>query len=442
MKKWLLIISTASIILYPLAAGAADYGSSSSVTGSAPPVAQTLVREGDFAIKLAAVLDLGTPATETAAEDLLVKAGIVPLNGWLSDYPVTPQIMGQLQEAVSRSASEGKLPMTSDQGVKGLYSVAAQFNLPTPAGAGQTGPSTPSSTTPYQPDQQAVNDYYSDAGPPVVTYYPPPYDYAYLYAWVPYPVWWFGFWFPGFYICNSFTTTVVFESRSVVVSNHFVDRRTGDVFTVDPDGPRGGHGRRPESVLRTERGEGFLTPADMHRGERVVGYSPERRQGPDDRRFSRGERSWSPDERRSAANIYSRSMRTPFPEARADRVGPMGDRREGQRMSFGTVQGSRAGGERNWSSVPPQRQVQQPLMRPAEQGWDRRSYGAARPFSNGLFTSPSGQRVPTRSLGSSMARGEGGGARSVRPSGGEGWGRQEMGGGGSFSGGYCRGGRC
>jgi hypothetical protein len=232
MRRWLWIISAAGLLVFPFAAGAADYGSSSQGTASGPPVAQTLVREGDFAIKLAAVLAIGTPSTEEAAEDLLVNVGIAPLNGWLSDYPVTPQILGQLQESVSRAASQGKLQMTSDHAVQGLYSIAAQYNLPTPSGqeTATSAEAPPQEAPPqapqYQPDQQVVTDYYYDAGPPVVTYYPPPYDYAYLYDWVPYPVWWFGFWFPGYYICNSFTTVIIVHSHPVVVSNRFVDHRT------------------------------------------------------------------------------------------------------------------------------------------------------------------------------------------------------------------------
>ena len=47
----------------------------------APPVSQNLVPEGDFALKLAAALDLGTPTTEVQAEDMLTSVGIEPHNG-------------------------------------------------------------------------------------------------------------------------------------------------------------------------------------------------------------------------------------------------------------------------------------------------------------------------------------------------------------------------
>ena len=128
MKRSLSYVVAAGLLLYPFAAFAAeDYGSQQSTqTQQVPPVAQTLVREGDFAIKLAAELDLGNPADEAAAEDMLVKAGVAPLNGWVSDYPMTPQIIGQLQSSVSKAASEGKIPMNAEQATKGLNYLAEQ----------------------------------------------------------------------------------------------------------------------------------------------------------------------------------------------------------------------------------------------------------------------------------------------------------------------------
>jgi hypothetical protein len=312
MRRWLWIICAASLLVFSSAAGAADFGTATENNkGQIPPVAQTLVREGDFSIKLAAVLDLGTPSTEEEAEDLLVSAGVVPLNGWLSDYPVTPEIIGQLQESVSRAASQGTVPMTSDQAVKGLYAIAAQFNLPTPAGGDQATSNAPAGPQ-AQEDQQNLDTYYSDTGPPIVTYYPPPPDYLYLYDWVPYPVWWFGFWFPGFYISTSFSTVVVYHSVPVRVSNHIIDRDTGVAATVDSDWHRGHRGGRPETILQTEEGERYRTFADMQRGAPVTGglqlEGGRRIQGP----AMRGPmHQWSPEARKSARAIYSRSAPAP-----------------------------------------------------------------------------------------------------------------------------------
>ena len=38
----------------------------------------------------------------------------------------------------------------------------------------------------------------------VVTYYAPPGIMTYIYDWVPYPFWWDGFYFGGFFILSDF----------------------------------------------------------------------------------------------------------------------------------------------------------------------------------------------------------------------------------------------
>ena len=309
MRTWLSIILAVGLLLYPFATFAEDYGSQTSQTQQVPPVAQTLVREGDFAIKLAATLDLGNPTDEAVAVDMLANAGVAPLNGWIPDYPMTPQILGQLQSSIATAASEGRLPMTAEEGTKGLYYLAAQMNLPTPAGA-----ATPedSMAPPVQPNPTVVNNYYYDQGPPIITYYPPPYYYGYLYDWVSYPVFWFGFWFPGFYICHNFTTVVVvdrtaFVKKRVLVSNRVIDPVTKRVARVDPVTRTGTGAIRPETRLRTESGETFRDLAELrHRG----GVSGPNAGRPETSvsRTPRTEGFRSPEARKSAEGIYSRSV--------------------------------------------------------------------------------------------------------------------------------------
>jgi hypothetical protein len=306
MRKLLSVLLAASLLLYPFAAFAADYGSQTSQTQQVPPVAQTLVREGDFAIKLAATLDLGLPTDEAVAEDMLAKAGVAPLNGWLSDYPMTPQIIGQLQDSIVKAAAEGKLPMTAEQATNGLYYLAAQMNLPTPA-----GPETPakeSAKAPAeQPDQTVINNYYYDEGPPVITYYPPPVYYGYLYDWVPYPVFWFGFWFPGFYMCHSFTRVVVVDTRPVIVSNHVIDRYTRRVAVVDPVTRTRTGSIRPETTLRTESGRTFRNLTDLRNGVSLTGPNAGRLRTSANSAL-RTEGFGSPEARKNAEAIYSRSV--------------------------------------------------------------------------------------------------------------------------------------
>ncbi len=297
---------TAALLLYPFAGFAQDYVQTSQ-RQQAPPVAQTLVREGDFAVRLAAELNLGKPENEALAEDMLARAGVSPMNGWISDYPMTPEIIGQLGDSITAAAGEGKLPMTAGEATKGLYSLASTMNLPTPAGPGTgTMPEAPSNST-------VVNNYYYDQGPPVVSYYPPPADYAYLYAWVPYPAFWFGFWFPGYYICHNFTTTVivsnpVFVTRRAVVSNQFIDPVTRRVAVVDPVVRTGAGAIRPMTALRTGSGQLFRNAADMRRGSMMSGVSPVRTGTAAFGSAARTGGFRTAESRRGAQAIYSRSV--------------------------------------------------------------------------------------------------------------------------------------
>jgi len=78
--------------------------SSASTGERTAPIAQTLVREGDFADSLSQVL-LGRNSTnEMEAENNLASTGIAPLNGWISDYPVTPTILGELEDRIGAAA--------------------------------------------------------------------------------------------------------------------------------------------------------------------------------------------------------------------------------------------------------------------------------------------------------------------------------------------------
>jgi hypothetical protein len=69
-----------------------------------------MVRQGDFALSLVEVLELGKAYSETQAQEMLAELGIEPKNGWVSDYPMTPDIIGELQDAVGRASDYGYLP--------------------------------------------------------------------------------------------------------------------------------------------------------------------------------------------------------------------------------------------------------------------------------------------------------------------------------------------
>ena len=272
MRSMLSFVLAAGLLFSPVVTFAADYGSQSSQTQQVPPVAQPLVREGDFAIKLAAELGLGTPeqTEEETAERLLADAGIVPLNGWISDYPVTAEIVGQLKDAIVRADENGKLPVSKERAEEAVTRLASGLDLPLPA------PATGEAGQPTEEQKAAADGYYAEQGPPVITYYAPPMDYAYLYDWVPYPAVWHGFWFPGFFICRDFTTVVTVAPfphhfHRAIVTDHFFDpvsRRAARVDHVF----RNDHGViRPQTLLRSDTGRTFRNASEFRRHFRDEG---------------------------------------------------------------------------------------------------------------------------------------------------------------------------
>ena len=248
----------------------------SPVTGqngvNTPSLEQTLVPEGVFAMKLAEVLKLGIAPDDAKAESLLSDVGIEPKSGWITDYPVTPAVIGEIETGITTAADQGKLAMGKDQALKALGEVKTQLGLEVSPGTSppQGSPPTSGNTTIYaytdsngvvhytdqydsvpseyranariirqgsphepsggaeppgpqyvvNPNPEVVNNYYYEEGPPVVTYYLPPDPYYYLYSWVPYPFWSTGFYFPGFYILNDFHRRVFFHRHPYFVSHH------------------------------------------------------------------------------------------------------------------------------------------------------------------------------------------------------------------------------
>jgi len=238
VKKVFIIAFVIGMLMVPMVA----YSQSRDAGAQTPPIAQTLIREGDFAIKLADGLKIGTTQSEAQAESMLASSGIVPKNGWVADYPVTPDIIGELQNAISGAVDSGKLALNKDEAIRMFQDLIAQQGLPVRAEsegqyAGVEQPyaqEAPPQDYPQYYEPSAIDNYYYDQGPPIVTYYPPPWDYYYLYAWVPYPFWYSGFWFPGFFCLHDFHRGIFFNGHMRFVSNHFGDSRTRGFGTIDP----------------------------------------------------------------------------------------------------------------------------------------------------------------------------------------------------------------
>ena len=189
-----------------------------------PPVAPPLVREGDFAIGLVSALEIGTAENEVEAEAMLALAGIAPENGWISDYPMTPDIIAELQVAVAAAADAEKLLLDKDEALEALEMVSADLGLSVLADTSGDYGETQAPTSPRYVEPKVVSNYYYTHGPPVVTYYPPPPAYGYLYAWVPYPFWCAGFSFGGFFILHDFHRVSIIHQRVVKVTNHVFHR--------------------------------------------------------------------------------------------------------------------------------------------------------------------------------------------------------------------------
>ena len=264
MKKLSAIAMALALLLM---SSPAAYPQAKQTTTTPPPVASTLVREGDFATRLVSDLEIGMAENETEAETLLGSAGIAPINGWISDYPITPDILGELQDAVAGAADSNRLPMGKDEALEVLDNVSADLGLYVLADTSGEYAGTPAPISPQYTEPTVINNYYYNEGPPVVTYYPPPTDYLYLYAWVPYPFWYARFSFSGFFILHDFHKVSIIHKRAVVVTNKVFHRQHRQFYKIDPVKRRGGRSLR--AVARRTYGRPLFT-AEARRGARSI----------------------------------------------------------------------------------------------------------------------------------------------------------------------------
>src|SRR5208337_3430751 len=126
MKTILVIFLAASLVPAPYTA---LVNAKSSPSGP-PPIAQPLVREGEFAVELATALHLTSSRDEAAAEHYLVSINIAPRNGWIADYPVTPDIIAEVRDSAARSASSENLRISGTDAAGIVDKVSIAMNLP------------------------------------------------------------------------------------------------------------------------------------------------------------------------------------------------------------------------------------------------------------------------------------------------------------------------
>jgi len=141
--------------------------------GTPPPV-RSLVREGFFAMKLAEALKIEDAANEAAAESRLASVGIAPRQGWIADYPLTPDVIRELENAIGVAADSGKIAMNRDEAMRVFQELIADIESQSP-------------TVEPSPGRQLGPEPNSNL------YYPhslPPYYGGYHRFYYPYPPYW------------------------------------------------------------------------------------------------------------------------------------------------------------------------------------------------------------------------------------------------------------
>lgn len=235
-----------------------------------PPVSQPLVNEGTFAIELANALAVAVNVDEIEAETRLGTLHIAPKNGWIAEYPVTPDVLMELQQAVLDAAVAKKLAMGKEEALSRFNDVAAGFGLRVKPYVMGTAYAPSGESCATYPNPALVKTTYTDEGPPVVTYYCPPPDYYYLYAWVPSPFWWSDLWFPGFFVLHDFHRVIHRHKRVEVITNHFRDRKSERGFRIDPVQRYAG---KTYAGIGANQRQIFL-PTGISRGERTIFNNP------------------------------------------------------------------------------------------------------------------------------------------------------------------------
>jgi hypothetical protein len=194
MKKLLSIGATVFLVLIPLMVNA----QSEQNKPGPPPIEQSFVREGSFAMKLVEALKMGQAKSEAEAESMLTSVGIAPRTGWIADYPLTPDIIGELRNAIGVALDSGKLAMNKDEAMMAVQVlVDNQWRLSAAPGKEQAreyGEYPPTAYEGYEPYYNPEPYYF----PYYPYYYPYPYYYSGYYYAYPYPYFRGGFAIRGF----------------------------------------------------------------------------------------------------------------------------------------------------------------------------------------------------------------------------------------------------
>ncbi|GEM_PF-3706292 len=198
-------------------------------------IAPSVARQGDFALRLAQSLGLPAAEDEEGAIRALNALGIHAVDGWMADYPMTPQIAAELRDAVIATAAAGQLNMSLDAAMGAYAELVAEFGLPPPVDLAPGYASGGGPANRYVPscDGTALGYYYDSFGTPIYTYCRPPAAYLYLYSWVPCGFQWQGRVFTGFFILNHFNRIPPHVHVQHIDHRHRAEGRTGEKHDRD-----------------------------------------------------------------------------------------------------------------------------------------------------------------------------------------------------------------
>lgn len=202
------ILLLAAALLIPALVTAQQPVEKSSISAIEP----VLVRQGDFAMLLVEALHLGVAERQESAISRLEDADIAPEDGWIADYPMTPEILAQLAPTLGDAADSGAIALSRDEALGALQALAAEFGLSLPDELGPRYARRYLRDDAYDCQGSTIRRYYDNYAPPVLSYCRPPYDYDYLYDWRPYGSWWHGHYYPGYYLLHRFHLVIHVDS--------------------------------------------------------------------------------------------------------------------------------------------------------------------------------------------------------------------------------------
>lgn len=236
MKRALIPLLAAALLLIPALVAAQQPDEKSSVSAIDP----VLVRQGDFAILLAEALHLGVVEREEEAIRHLEDGDIAPEDGWIADYPVTPEILAQLALTIGDAADSGAIALSRDEALGALQALAADFGLSIPDELVPRYARRYLRDDAYDCRGSTISRYYDNYGPPVLSYCRPPYDYDALYDWRPYGSWWHGHYYPGYYLLHRFHLVIQVESKRPHHRRHLAKPHAKSKHRHKKTGPHGG----------------------------------------------------------------------------------------------------------------------------------------------------------------------------------------------------------